>query len=174
MQPPTPTLGAIRSAQTAAELLGLTLDDIDSRFPIQEVSIGISFLLVPLTNLAALKKARVDVDRRATLLQQGIAASQILPFCRETYRPDHDLAGRMFFEANGMREDPATGSANVCLGAYLLKHGYCGSDRVDIKVEQGYEIDRPSLLLVRATWQSGEPRVSVGGRVLMTVRGELV
>jgi trans-2,3-dihydro-3-hydroxyanthranilate isomerase len=79
----------------------------------------------------------------------------------------------MFFEANGMREDPATGSANVCLGAYLLKHSYFAGDRLDIKVEQGYEINRPSLLLVRAAWQSGEPRVSVGGHVITTVRGEL-
>jgi trans-2,3-dihydro-3-hydroxyanthranilate isomerase len=173
MQPPTPVLGAIRSAQNIAEMLGLTPGDIDPRFPLQEVSIGIPFLFVPLNSLAALKRAHVDVDRRLTLLQQGIGAAQLFLFCRETHQPDHDLAARMFFEANGMREDPATGSANVCLGAYLLKHGYFGGDRIDIKVEQGYEISRPSLLLVRAAWQSGEPCVSVGGQVIMTVRGEL-
>ncbi|HEV8714631.1 MAG TPA: PhzF family phenazine biosynthesis protein [Candidatus Binatia bacterium] len=174
MQPPAPVLGTVRSAQAVAEMLGLTPDDIDPHFPVQEVSVGIPFLFVPLSSLTALKRARVDVDRRSTLLQQGISALHIFLFCRETYQPDHDLAARMFFEANGMREDPATGSANVCLGAYLLKHGYFAGDRIDIKVEQGYEIGRPSLLLVRAAWQSGEPRVSVGGHVIMTVRGELV
>lgn len=174
MQPPAPVLGMVRSAQAVAEMLNLTPSDIDPRFPVQEVSIGIPFLFVPLSSLTALKRAHVDVDRRSTLLQQGICASQIFLFCRETHRPNHDLAARMFFEANGMREDPATGSANVCLGAYLLKHSYFGDDHIDIKVEQGYEIGRPSLLLVRAAWQSGEPQVSVGGRVIMTVRGELV
>jgi trans-2,3-dihydro-3-hydroxyanthranilate isomerase len=174
MQPPTPVLGAIRSEQNLAEMLGLTPSDLDPGFPVQEVSIGIPFLFVPLHSLTALKRAHVDVDRRAVLLQQGIGAAQIFLFCRETYQPDHHLAARMFFEANGMREDPATGSANVCLGAYLLKHGYFAGDRVDVKVERGYEINRPSLLLVRAAWQSGEPRVSVGGHVITTVRGELV
>src|SRR5262245_9193348 len=174
MQPPTPVLGVTRAMQAVAEMLGLTPGDIDPRFPLQEVSIGIPFLFVPLSSLAALKRAHVDSDRRAALLQQGIGAAQVFLFCQETHQPGHDLAARMFFEANGLREDPATGSANVCLGAYLLKHGYFGSERIDIKVEQGYEISRPSLLLVRAAWQSGEARVSVGGHVITTVRGELV
>jgi trans-2,3-dihydro-3-hydroxyanthranilate isomerase len=173
MQPPTPVLGAIRSAQNIAEMLGLTPGDLDPGFPVQEVSIGIPFLFVPLRSLSALQRAHVDVDRRAALLQQGIGAAQIFLFCREAHQPNHDLAARMFFEANGMREDPATGSANVCLGAYLLTHGYFAGGHVDIKVEQGYEIGRPSLLLVRAAWQSGEPQVSVGGHVITTVRGEL-
>jgi len=173
MQPPAPVLGVICSAPAVAEMLSPTSGDIDAGFPVQEASVGIPFLFVPLGSLTALKRARVDIDRRATLLRQGISAAHIFLFCRETYQPDHDLAARMFFEAHGMREDPATGSANVCLGAYLLKHGYAGGDRIDIKVEQGYEIGRPSLLLVRAVWQSGEPRVSVGGHVILTVRGEL-
>jgi trans-2,3-dihydro-3-hydroxyanthranilate isomerase len=155
-------------------MLGLVPEDIDPHFPVQEVSIGIPFLFVPLASLAALKRVRVDIDRRAVLMQQGISAWSVLLFCRETNQPGHQVAARMFFEADGIREDPATGSANVCLGAYLLKHGYFAGDHIDVKVEQGYEIGRPSLLLVRADWQSGEPRVAVGGRVLMTVRGELV
>jgi trans-2,3-dihydro-3-hydroxyanthranilate isomerase len=155
-------------------MLGLTPEDIDARFPVQEVSVGIPFLFVPLTGLAALKRVQVAVSRRTALMQQGIAAGNIFVFCRETYQPEHNLAARMFFEAGGMREDPATGSANVCLGAYLLRHSYFAGDHIDVKVEQGYEIGRPSLLFVRAAWQSGEPRVSVGGHASMTVRGELV
>jgi trans-2,3-dihydro-3-hydroxyanthranilate isomerase len=174
MQPPAPTLGAIRSASLVADMLGLMPEDIDPRFPVQEVSIGIPFLFVPLASLAALKRVRIDVDRRAALMQQGISVWSVLLFCRETNQPGHHVAARMFFEAEGIREDPATGSANVCLGAYLLKHNYFGGDRIDITVEQGYEMGRRSLLLVRADWQSDAPRVSVGGRVIMTVRGELV
>lgn len=174
MQPPGPTLGAIRSASDIADMLGLTPEDIDPRFPVQEVSVGIPFLFVPLTGLVALRRIQVAVSRRLALMQQGIAAGNIFVFCQETHQADHHLAARMFFEAGGIREDPATGSANVCLGAYLLRHGYFAGDHIDVKVEQGYEIGRPSLLFVRAAWQSGEPRVSVGGHTIMTVRGELV
>jgi trans-2,3-dihydro-3-hydroxyanthranilate isomerase len=174
MQPPTPTLGTIHSAEPVAAVLGLSPADIDPRFPVQEASIGISFLFVPLSSLAALKRVRINVERRATLMQQGVNAWSVFVFCRETHEPESHLAARMFFEADGIREDPATGSANTCLGAYLLHHRYFDTDEVDVRVEQGYEIGRPSLLHVRASDRSGETRVSVGGRVILVMRGELV
>jgi len=67
-------------------------------------------------------------------------------------------------------EDPATGSSNGCLGAYLAQREYFGSDTVDVRVEQGYVMGRPSLLSLSATTVN----VEVGGSVVPVARGELL
>ncbi len=71
-------------------------------------------------------------------------------------------------------EDPATGSANGCLAAYLVKHRYLGKAELSVRVEQGYEIRRPSLLYLRATERKGVIDVNVGGRAAMVASGEFV
>jgi trans-2,3-dihydro-3-hydroxyanthranilate isomerase len=73
-----------------------------------------------------------------------------------------------------LAEDPATGSANGCLAAYLTAHQYWGAPQIDVRVEQGYQMGRPSLLYLRTTQDAGNITVSVGGKVEMVARGELV
>ena len=81
----------------------------------------------------------------------------------------------MFGDYLGVPEDPATGSANGCLAGYLVNYRYFGEDSIDVRVEQGYEIDRPSLLLLKANRQTnGEISVFVGGSVQMVAKGEFV
>jgi trans-2,3-dihydro-3-hydroxyanthranilate isomerase len=63
-------------------------------------------------------------------------------------------------------EDPATGSGNGCLAAYLVKNKYFGTHKIDICTEQGYEMGRPSLLFLRAEEQGGSIDVRVGGKVM--------
>ena len=174
MQPPPPTLGEIRPAELGAELLGLSPSDVDRRFPVQEVAVGIDFLLVPLRTRAALDRCRMNLEARQRRLAEGVAAGILFAICPEAEEPENQMSVRVFFDANGPREDPATGSANTCLGAYLVRHRYLGGDSVDIRVEQGRHIGRPSLLRVRAELDGDTPRVSVGGRVFTSVRGVLV
>jgi len=81
---------------------------------------------------------------------------------------------RVFVDYFGVPEDPATGSGNGCLAGYLVQQRYFGSDEINIRVEQGYEIDRPSLLYLRAEDKDGEIDVSVGGKVVMVAKGKLV
>jgi len=71
-------------------------------------------------------------------------------------------------------EDPATGSANCCLAAYLVKHRYFGSDSIDVRVEQGYEIGRPSRIYLRAGLRNGRIEVKVGGKVVTVAKAELM
>jgi len=71
-------------------------------------------------------------------------------------------------------EDPATGSANGCLAAYLSHHRYFGSDRVDIQVDQGYEIARPSTLFLRTSPEKKTVNVMVGGHVVPVAEGALL
>ena len=73
-----------------------------------------------------------------------------------------------------MREDPATGNGAAFLGAYLLEHRFFPDSDLDLRIEQGYEIRRPSLVMLRARMVGGSREVSVGGRIIPTVQGELL
>lgn len=78
---------------------------------------------------------------------------------------------RFFADYYSIPEDPATGSGNGCLAGYLVKHRYFRKDRIDIRVEQGYEIGRPSLLRLKAESVDGKIEVSVSGKVVMVAQG---
>ncbi len=71
-------------------------------------------------------------------------------------------------------EDPATGSGNGCLAGYLSRYRYFGTDLVDARVEQGYEIKRPSLLLLKAYSVGAKVEVHVGGQVVLVAYGTLL
>jgi trans-2,3-dihydro-3-hydroxyanthranilate isomerase len=173
MHTTVPEFGRTHPAEPLAELLGLSADEIDPRVPIEEVSLGVPFTIIPLKALASLRRAKFSRERHARLRYREFAECLFL-MCPETYSPANQLNVRLFADLYGVPEDPATGSANACLAAYLLKHKYFPGQHLDLRVEQGHEVGRPSLLRVRAEVQAGSPSISVGGRVIMTARGELV
>jgi trans-2,3-dihydro-3-hydroxyanthranilate isomerase len=138
---------------------------------VQEVSVGITFLMVPVVDLAVLRRVRLDLAVRDRLLEEGIELMGVYVFCREAYTEGRDVACRMLFDAGGVREDPATGSACACFGGYSLEHGYLGGGEIEAQIEQGHEIDRPSLLRLRAHEAGGEMKISVGGGCVAVASG---
>ena len=92
----------------------------------------------------------------------------------ETRHPDNDLSARFFFEAQEVREDPATGNGAAFLGAYMLEHRVHGTSDLDLRIEQGHEIQRPSLIRLRARLQDNDYEVTIGGEVLPTAQGEML
>jgi trans-2,3-dihydro-3-hydroxyanthranilate isomerase len=160
-------------AETIASVLNLTPADIDQRFPIQEVSTGIPFIIVPLKSLQALKNAKINLERYEQLIQTT-NATEILIFSPEPYNSENQLSVRMFAPALGIPEDPATGSANGCLAGYLIQSNYFNTEQIDIKVEQGYEINRPSLLFLKAAKKADKIEVNVGGNVVKIAQGEWI
>lgn len=171
MRQKSPDFGPTTDTAMMAEMLGLDPGQIDTRFPIQQVSTGLWFTIVPLANLSAAKQARVNRDKyfARTRQEQG---DGVLVFCPETYSDENDLNVRVFVPYYGIEEDPATGSGNGCLAGYLVKHRYFGDARIDLRVEQGYEIDRPSLVRLKAEAQEDSIDVNVGGRVVMVAKGQ--
>src|SRR5262249_6317475 len=153
-----------------AGIVGLCVDDLDGGLPIQDASIGISFTMIPVRTLEAMQRARFN--RSAYDRQAATRYAQFL-FSSETSSPNNQIHARMFAEPLGVAEDPATGSACACLGNYLLQHHHGVADHLDIRVEQGYEVGRPSLVQVRAERNATEVDVFVGGHVVPTFRGEL-
>jgi trans-2,3-dihydro-3-hydroxyanthranilate isomerase len=167
-----PAFGATLDSASLARALNLETADLDDHYPVQEVSTGLPALIVPLRDLDALRRCKVDWERYTELAGPG---KNLYVFCPEPHEDGPgDLSARMFANDLGVPEDPATGSAAGCLAAYLLEHSYLGTDSVDVRVEQGYEIGRPSLLYLRAASEADEMRVDVGGKVQMVARGELV
>ncbi len=157
----------------AAEAIGLDVADLDERLPVEEVSTGLPGLIVPVRSLEALQRSRPDsaVLRR---LMAGLQADMVLLFCQEAREAGNHLAARVYAELCGIQEDPATGSACGDLAGYLVQHRVRGGESIDLRVEQGYEIGRPSLLRLRARAAGGEIEIHVGGRVFQTMRGELL
>ena len=168
-----PEFGRTFSADTVAAVVGLEAADIATESPIEEVTLGVPFTFVPVASLEAMRRARFRSERWEAAQGNGFPGCFFL-FCRETYSPDNQINARMFATPFGIGEDPATGSANACLGAYLLRHALLGQGPVAVRVEQGMEIRRPSLLRVKASEDSGAIVVEVGGRVVETIRGELL
>jgi trans-2,3-dihydro-3-hydroxyanthranilate isomerase len=153
-----------------APALGLSGADLAQDLPAQEVRAGVHQLIVPLASRKALGRARLDEAAFAPLAARGLP-SHVYLFTREAASPDVQLHARMFFTAGGVREDPATGSATACLGAYLLEH--TGRDAA-LRIAQGVEMGRPSLLRLEARQGTRGPQIRVGGRVIEVARGELL
>ncbi len=171
MEQVPPTFGKTFGVPQFAQVLQLRVNDFEKRYPIQEVSTGLPFIIVPLTTLAAVKQAKIDMKDLLELAEEVQAG--ILVFCPETYEKGKDLNVRVFVDLFGIPEDPATGSGNGCLAGYLSRYRYFGTDKVNAKVEQGYEVGRRSLLLLKAENSAGKTRVRVGGRVILVASGKL-
>jgi trans-2,3-dihydro-3-hydroxyanthranilate isomerase len=173
MHQKNPSFGQIFEPDRIAQMLGLGINEIDERFPILEVSTGLPFIIVPLKTLNSVQKCKIDKDEFFKNFEKTDAKA-ILIFSPETYYSENDLNARVFAHYYGVPEDPATGSANGCLAAYLVKNRYFGKSAINIRVEQGYEIPRHSLLLLKAEGKDDEISIYVGGRVIMVAEGTLL
>jgi trans-2,3-dihydro-3-hydroxyanthranilate isomerase len=167
-----PTFGKRLPRKAVAQALGLSPTDLDSR-PIEEVSTGLPFLVVPVRSRRSLE--RVRVDRAALLgLVEGLDAKAIIAFAPGAKSAGHQLTARVFTDYYGVPEDAATGSANGCLASWLVQHRYLDDEAIDLRVEQGVSMGRPSTLHLRAMRTSRGIEVRVGGGVVDIARGVVV
>ena len=161
-----------------AHALGHDLDQLDENLPIQVISTGLPFLVVPLRSLADLRDCRVNADA-ITEIYTGLGATGCLVFARETIEiGDAQAHARMFAPGDNIPEDPATGSAVGALGGYLIYHNGLSVDVEDGKrsfvIEQGDFINRPSRIQLEVTGDVGNiERVRVGGSSVVVMNGEL-
>jgi trans-2,3-dihydro-3-hydroxyanthranilate isomerase len=156
-----------------AAVLNLDENELDDRFPVQGVSTGLPFVIVPVKSLQGLKEARLSQPHYEEFVKDPWTKA-ILFFCPEGYEENQDVSVRMFAPVFGIVEDAATGSGNGCLAAYLVKHRYFGTDSIDVRSAQGYEINRPSTLYLKAAQNDQGIAVSVGGKVVKIAEGDFV
>jgi trans-2,3-dihydro-3-hydroxyanthranilate isomerase len=161
MEQPLPTFEPVADRAAVAASISLDVADLEPALPIEIGSSGNRFMFVAVKTLDAVKRAS----------PRGLAEATYI-FTTKTVEPASTVHGRMYAPWQGIAEDPATGSANGPLGAYLVRHGL--SDGKGIVSEQGYEMGRPSLLYVRVG--GGRDRITsvhVGGRCALAGGGWL-
>lgn len=165
-----PEFGASFAARDAAAVLGLESADIDPSGSCSEVSTGLWFGIIPVKTLDAMKRIRVNLAEYYRLAR-GLEAKAFLAFAPETETADCDLHVRVFCDYYDVPEDPATGSANGCLCAWLVRNRWHGSPTVELHTEQGVEMARPSRLYLQGGETDGRITVRVGGKVVVSGRG---
>lgn len=173
MQQIEPEFGTQHDPASVAALIGLEADDILTDYPVQNVSTGLEFMIIPVRSLEKVRAARADSKAIAAYFS-NTAIMPILLFCPESYEKENSVNCRMFADLLGVPEDPATGSANGCLAAYLFRYSFLGTNALDIRSEQGYEINRKSILHLRAAEENGRINVHVGGQVFLVAEGRLL
>jgi trans-2,3-dihydro-3-hydroxyanthranilate isomerase len=170
MRQADPQFGRTHSHADVAKVLGVSVSDLDESLPIQTVSTGMPFTLVPFRSLTTLQKLNVSWHQMAPYLATVGNPAFFYFVCRETASPQATLHARMIFY-NG--EDPATGSAAGCCTAWAIKHGVLAPEQQGL-IEQGMETRRPSWLYIRAAKSANSvTNVRVGGNVVQVIDGEV-
>ncbi len=159
-----------------AEALSLDVKDFDpDRMPVQLVSTGLPWLIAPVRTRDAVEKAAGNYQAFSKVVSRlPKDVVDIYVTCLEPLKKGSTTHSRGFsLVSKNIAEDPATGSASGCLGAYLVEHGLVPRKRsVRIVNEQGYEIGRPSRIDIEVvTGGDRIEQVMVGGRVVHMMDG---
>lgn len=162
------------SREALAEMLSLDVSDLrDADWSPQALSCGIPFLYVPLKDRAAVSRAQFRADVWERMLK-GAWASEVFVFAEGAERAGSDIRGRMFAPALNVPEDPATGSACAALAGYLAPRSTQRDGAMRWRVEQGFEMGRPSILDVEADLAGGAvTAVRVGGASVIMAEGRM-
>lgn len=164
-----PEFGQTHAREDVARAAGLNLDQIAGDVPIQTVSTGNAFAIVPVNSLATLRNLSPSWTTMGAYLNRTDAKFFYF-VSREAFNPEAKLQARMIFY-NG--EDPATGSAAGPCIAWAVKQGVIPSAQ-QVLLEQGVEMKRRSRIFVSAERESDKiVNVRVGGHVVEVVRGEI-
>ena len=169
---------AVSSAEELTRAAGVDHDAFaDTRLPIEEISCGVPFIMLPVSSRAAVDAAEPDpaAMRRIKSAFGGNHIGVFL-FCVNEPGSRETVYSRMFAPGLGVFEDPATGSASGPLGCYLVRHGVVPRDHAERMISlQGVAMGRPSRvhIAIRSTHDGTITRVQVGGQAVLVAAGDL-
>jgi trans-2,3-dihydro-3-hydroxyanthranilate isomerase len=160
-------------AATIAAALGISAADIGlGALAPERWSAGNPFTIVPVSGLAAIGRCRPDLARFEAAFGGNFAAPFVI--CRETAEAGHDFHTRMFAPGAGISEDPATGSAAAAFAGYLAAHGGYADGEHLVRIEQGYEMGRPSLMELTLRISGGKlTGAAIAGGAVVVMDGVL-
>ncbi|MFG3600454.1 PhzF family phenazine biosynthesis protein [Micromonospora chersina] len=162
----TPTLGPELDPEPLLEMAGLTAADHAGPAP-RVAGCGLEFPYLPVRP-DAVARAKVNT---AAAERYGVEHVSVF-----SWDADSQTAhARVFVPGLGVPEDPATGSAALGLGVWLVASGLLpGEGRSEYAVRQGIEINRPSALACTVTAAGGVAvGATVAGHVMPVARGEI-
>jgi len=162
-----PEFGTALSRKEVARVIGIAVDELSSEWPIQPVSTGLTFTIVPFRNRQTLSDLKFSYAQAAEFLKSS-GANFFYFLCPERREGRLEARARMFFYGG---EDPATGSAAGCAASWMVQHEVAKSDE-QVLIRQGIECRRPSEMYVRASRDGKRvTNVCVGGYAVEILRG---
>lgn len=177
-----PEFGETLNPAEVATLTGLDVDAFHPAAPIQVVSTGTAFAVVPLRSSEPLARLRLRQDEASAFLAaRGARWFYVLGPTGSASPAEPAWRARMQFNGG---EDPATGSAAGCAISHLVRHGLVASNQT-MHLRQGVEILRPSDIFLTASLRNAsetplEPasqtkvtNVRVGGSTILVATGRL-
>jgi trans-2,3-dihydro-3-hydroxyanthranilate isomerase len=179
MTQPLPSFGPeLVTRGDLASAIGLEAHELVD-LPLEIVSCGVPYLMIPLATRAAVDKVIIDQRALTAVFQRSRIASHAL-FVFTTDRTgatgDETVYSRMLAPDIGIAEDPATGSAAGPLGCYLLHHGVVTAEQaISMLSLQGVKMKRPSRLYISVESRDEViSRVRVGGKSVLVAEGSIV
>jgi trans-2,3-dihydro-3-hydroxyanthranilate isomerase len=164
-----PVFGAVHDPATIAALLDLKPSDLVADWPIQAISTGLRFIIVPIKELRTLEALSPDPRKLREYLARHDPPCDCYFVTRDTHDADVGLRARAIAPDG---EDPATGSAAGCTAAWLVRNAIVKPGQT-VHILQGAEIHRPSHLHVRADKdRDAVVNVRVGGNAVAVAEGE--
>jgi trans-2,3-dihydro-3-hydroxyanthranilate isomerase len=167
-------VGAPADDATIAAALGIAPEDIGfDGLRAARWSAGAPYTMVPVRDLDVIKRCHVETGPwKAAFGFDSHAAAYM--FCRETAEPGHQFHTRMFAPLQGVSEDPATGSAAAAFAGYLAAHSGFGEGEHATRIEQGYEMGRPSQIELTLKIGGGKlTGASIGGSAVVVMEGAI-
>lgn len=163
-----PMFGPVHDRETVAKLLDLNASDLVADWPIQTVSTGLPFAIVPIRQLSTLQSLRLDLRKVYEYLDRQQPKCEFYYVTRDGPDPEVGLRARLIFPGG---EDPATGSAAGCTAAWMVRYGIAQPEQT-VRIQQGVEMKRPSQIFVRASKDGDRiANVRVGGYAVQIMEG---
>lgn len=173
-----PQFLATYSHQEIIDGLGIESAILDVQKPIEEITTGLPYIIIPVINLTALNRIKLNaqtvinfltmINRYKSNSDTGLTTSLFF-VTSETAEQVNNYSGRMFcVEHENLVEDAATGSANGCFLAYLLTHD---AQNISATVEQGFQMKRKSYIHLDGTLKNSQYHLRVGGQVVCLSKG---
>lgn len=164
-------------AEEIANILGIPYGQIAGcACPVGIAYTGLWHLLVPVDDIAFVREMEPDFRRLGSLNRDlGVDTTHVFTFLAE--ETGSDLHARDFAPAGGIDEDPATGTANGALGAFLVENRVAeiSAGAAELTIEQGYEIGRESRVKVEVLCEEDSPAVvRVGGSAVISLKGSIL
>lgn len=178
MRQTQPTFKNTFTIHEISEELGIPLENLDPSVPIQEITTGLPYIIIPLNDLAAMEQLKLELNSFTSFLEKRNKyrtnsptghSTSLFFFTKETYNVENQFNTRMLLIENGkISEDAATGSANGCFLAYLLKYQ---ATTIKATVEQGFQMQRPSFIYLDGAFTEGVYHINIGGKTQLIAEG---
>ncbi|MDP2621090.1 MAG: PhzF family phenazine biosynthesis protein [Hyphomicrobiales bacterium] len=166
--------GTVPSAEDLAHGIGLMPSDVgfDNHKPMR-ASAGVAYVFLPVKNREAL--ARCQSNR---IFWDSIFGDDdhgaVYVYCRDTEDEAHAFRARMFSPGLGLDEDPATGSAAAAFACIVARFEPLGDGTHTLIIEQGYEMGRPSQIMLEVELAGGKLiSARIGGHAVIVQEGTI-